>query len=149
MGALALAAALGGCASPKPPPPPTQIDGRIEAAADLNPSVSKRPSPLVVRIYELKSAAAFNAADFVSMYQNDQAQLGAELVAREELMLQPGQRLPYAKTLAPETRYLGVIAAYRDLERARWSAIAPVQPNKKQHVAIVLSDLAVSATVTP
>ena len=59
-----------GCASP---PKPTVVSATLIATATVNPDAHKRPSPLVVRVYELKSAAAFDAADFVSLFERDQA----------------------------------------------------------------------------
>jgi type VI secretion system protein VasD len=139
--ALALTA---GCASG---PKPTQVTGSIAASPRVNPSVSKRPSPLLVRVYELKAATAFNAADFVSLYQRDQAELGADLLAREEMTLAPGETKPLSRTLAPETRFVGVFAAYRDLEHARWRAVVPIAPGQKQQITIQADELAVTATV--
>ncbi|WAC71426.1 type VI secretion system lipoprotein TssJ [Roseateles sp. SL47] len=148
MAALAAAAiialALTACSST---PDPTQVSGSIAATATVNPSVSKRPSPVLVRVYELKAANAFNGADFVSLYQRDQAELGADVVAREEMTLQPGEKRPYTKTLGPDTRFIAVFAAYRDLEHARWRAVVPVQVGKKQKLTIQADELSVSATV--
>ena len=147
--------ALGGCSSmsslnPFGPgaPKPTEVRGSIQASAQLNPSVTKRPSPLLVRVYELKSANAFNSADFISLYQKDQAELGTEMVAREEMTLQPGESRPInKKTLSPETRFIAVFGAYRDLEHARWRAVVPVIAGKKQEVLIQADELSVSASV--
>src|SRR5882672_10974980 len=116
--------ALSSC---KSAPPATPITGSIQGAPELNPSVNQRPSPLLLRLYELKSPTAFNQADFMALYQSDQATLGADLVAREEMMLAPGETRPYKKTLAPETRFIGIVAAYRNLERATWRTIVPVK----------------------
>ncbi len=143
--ALAAAVAVLGCASA---PKPTQVSGSIEASAQINPSVSKRPSPLLLRVYELKSATAFNAADFMSLYQRDQAELAAELVSKEEFTLAPGETRPWAKTLSPDTRFIGVMAAFRDLERSRWRSIVPVTPGKKQQIVIRADALSVTATVS-
>lgn len=129
------------------PLPPTEISGLVQAAPNMNPSVSKRPSPLLVRVYELKSAAAFNSADFVALYQRDQAELGADLVAREEMILNPGDSRPFAKVAAPETRFVGVFGAYRDLDRAKWRSVVAVQPNQKQRIMINADELAISVTV--
>jgi type VI secretion system protein VasD len=134
-----------GCASA---PKPTKVTGSVEASPTINPSASQRPSPLMVRVYELKSPTAFNAADFMSLYQRDQAELGTELVAREELTLAPGETRPWSKTLAPDTRYIGVVAAFRDLEHARWRSIAVVEPGQSKKVVIRADALAVTVTVT-
>jgi type VI secretion system protein VasD len=140
---------LAGCGSPPKPPPPTVVTGSIEAAPQLNPTAAKRPSPVQVRIYELKSAAAFGSADFMSLYQGDQAALGPEMIAREEFTLRPGETRAYTKTLDGDTRFIGVVAAYRDLERATWRTVVPVQLNRTQKLTIRAGELAVSATVAP
>lgn len=144
---LALAAAMlaAGCASA---PKPTKVTGSVEASATINPSTSQRPSPLMLRIYELKSPAAFNGADFMSLYQRDQAELAADLVAREELTLAPGEVRPLSKTLSPDTRYIGVVGAFRDLEHARWRALATVEPGQSKKLVIRADALAVTVTVT-
>lgn len=137
---------LAGCSSA---PKPTVISGSVQASTGLNPSVSQRPSPLLVRVYELKSAAAFSAADFMSLHQSDQTALGADLVAKEEMMLQPGETRPYEKRLSDQTRFVGVFAGYRNLEQARWRAISPVEPNRSQKITIRAEPLAISVTVSP
>ncbi|MDQ2778250.1 MAG: type VI secretion system lipoprotein TssJ [Pseudomonadota bacterium] len=125
----------------------TTVEGNVIAAKDLNPSVSQRPSPLTLRIYELKSDTAFNRADFMSLYQSDQASLGADVLVREEFVVQPGETRPYKKTLNPDTRFIAVFGAYRDLERARWRTVVPVQPGKAQTLTVRADALGVSAQV--
>lgn len=138
---------LAGCGSAPKPPKPTSVVGNIVAAAQLNPTAARQPRPLVVRIYELKSTAAFATADFMSLYQGDQAAIGAEMVSREEMTLQPGQTIPYKKTLSPDTRFIGVVAAYRDLEHATWRTVVAVQPAQEQKLTIQAGELVLSATV--
>src|SRR4051794_33436729 len=132
--ALCLAALLVSACGSKPPPKPASVTGTIEAAAQINPSTSKRPSPLLLRIYELRSVAAFNSADFMSLYQRDQAELAADLVTKEEFVMSPGETKTFAKTLAPDTRFLGVVAAYRDLEHAKWRSSVAIQPSQPHKV---------------
>ena len=143
--ALAIVAALliAGCASP---PKPTIVSATLQASATVNPDVRKRASPLVIRVYELKSGAAFQAADFVSLYERDQATLAAEMGSREEFVLRPGETKPWEKTVAPDTKFIGVMAAFRDIERARWKTMVPVKAGVKNVVTIQASDIAVSAT---
>jgi type VI secretion system protein VasD len=150
MAVLGVVLALAGCASKPPKPPkPTTLAGTIQASAMVNPSSSKRPSPLLIRVYELKSAATFNAADFMALYQRDQAELGADVLAREEYVLAPGEAKNFSKTLAPETRFVGVFAAYRDLEHSKWRTVVPVQPLQNQRLLIEAGELALNATVSP
>jgi type VI secretion system protein VasD len=129
------------CASPPkppPPPPPTIVQASVEALANVNPDARGRPSPVVVKFYELKSLAVFDSADFFSLFERDREILGAELVAREEFQLVPGDRRTFERTLQPDTRYLGVVAAFRDLERSVWRAAVPVTPHKTVPLAIQL-----------
>ncbi len=128
---------------------PTVIAGTVSAAANLNPSVSQRPSPLVIRLYELRALTDFAKADFMALYQSDVATLGSGLVLRDEFTLQPGESRPYQRTLAPETRFVAVFAAYRDVERATWRASAAVQPGRKQTVLLHADSLALSLTIQP
>jgi type VI secretion system protein VasD len=148
LGVAGMLMALGllvGCASG---PKPAVVEGAIEAAAGLNPSINNRPSPLVVRVYELKSPTAFNGADFMSLYQRDQAELGADLVGKEEFTLQPGEkRALVKKTLPAGVQFIGVLAAYRDLDRAQWRAVVPLQPGK-QRLVIRAEERAIAATVS-
>ena len=149
---LAAASLLGaalfgaGCGGAPKPPPPTVVNGTIQASPQLNPSINQRPS---LRVYELKSPAAFNSADFMALYQADQATLAADLVARDEFMLQPAENRPYKKTLGADTKFIGVIGAYRNLEKSTWRAVVQVIPNKPQTLTIRAGDLAVSAEVKP
>jgi len=96
------------------------IEAKLQADAALNPDLDGRPSPLAVRLYELKSLSVFNNADFFNLFEQDVALLGDELQMRDELHFQPGETKTLARDLRPDTRYLGVIGAYRDIENARW-----------------------------
>jgi type VI secretion system protein VasD len=135
---------LGGCASPPKPPPPTIIQAAVDVRPSVNPDARGRPSPVVVRYYELKSLAAFNSADFFSLFERDKETLGAELVDREEFQLKPGDKREFEKKLQAGTHYVAVVAAFRDLEHAQWRATFAVVPEKVSPIAIRLEGSAVS-----
>lgn len=116
---------------------------QLSAGAALNPDARQRPSPLVVRVYELKSAAPFEGADFVSLNDKDAAVLGADLVKREEFVMRPGDARQIAHELAPETCCVGVMAAFRDLERARWRAVVSLVPARDNNVTFTLDGVTV------
>jgi len=144
--ALAVAIGVAGCAAS--PPKPTVVAATLQASASANPDARKRASPLVVRLYELKSSAAFEAADFLSLYERDQATLAAEMGAREEFTLRPGDSKPWEKTVGPDVRFIGVIGAFRDIERARWKAIVPVKANARNVVTIRADEITITGTAT-
>ena len=88
----ALLLVLVGCASPPkppPPPPPTIIQVSLDAQANVNPDTRGRPSPVVVRFYELKTPANFNAADFFCLFERDKETLAADMLTRDEFQLMP------------------------------------------------------------
>ncbi|WP_099794839.1 type VI secretion system lipoprotein TssJ [Variovorax sp. 54] len=130
--ALGLAAAgllMAGCASK---PVVTPISITLTAAADANPDARGRASPLTVRVYALKTPGPFEGADFFSLFEKDQATLGAELVQREEMLLRPGESKKLDLTLPADAKAIGVMAAFRDLDRARWREVRAVTPGQAQ-----------------
>lgn len=130
-------------------PPPARLATAITATPQVNPDARKRPSPVLVRVYELKADTAFNNADFMSLYQGDSATLAADIVYREEFMLQPGETRKLDRLLDEKSRFVAVVAAYRDIEKARWRAITPLAAGSSQQAAVTVDALAVSVAVTP
>lgn len=132
-------------APPPPPPPPTAVQAIVVADSGLNPDHAGRASPIVLRVLELKSLAAFERGDFFSLFDKEREALGAELLAREEIALRPGGQAALAREVQPETRYLGVVAGYRDLERSAWRASVALPRNRLTVVLIRLGRDAVTA----
>ena len=129
-------ALLAGCA--KPPPPPTVIKAVISAQGNVNPDARNRPSPVTVRVYGLKSRAIYDTADFFALYEKDKETLGADLVFKEEFQMMPGENKSLDKLVPGDVVYLGVFAAFRDLERAQWRRVVTVAPQKTSTVQISL-----------
>ncbi|AKJ28868.1 type VI secretion system lipoprotein TssJ [Caldimonas brevitalea] len=137
---LLLAACAGG-------PKPTRVEVQLAGNALLNPDSRNRPSPAMVRVYELKTPAAFESADFFSLFDKDRETLAADLNARDEFVLQPGQTLSFKRDTKPDTRYVAVMVAYRDLEHARWRAVGALNLGKSQVVRINAGPRAVELAV--
>lgn len=133
---------LAGCAST---PKPATIKVSIEVDADVNPDARGRPSPIVLRYFELKTLAAFQGADFFSLFERDKETLGAELVAREELQLMPKDQRKFERKLQLDTRYIDIVAAFRDLERAQWRAAVAVPAEKVTPLTIKVDSRSVTA----
>lgn len=124
---------LAGCAAK---PVVTTVAVTLTAGADANPDARGRASPLTVRVYALKSPGPFEGSDFFSLFEKDQATLGAELVQREEVLLRPGETKKLDFNLPPDAKSMGVMAAYRDLDRARWREVRPVVTGKAQSLDV-------------
>jgi len=65
---LVSALLLSACGSKGGVPPVIKVGTDVEVAAALNPDPSGRPSPLVLVIYQLKSADDFRNKDFFSVF---------------------------------------------------------------------------------
>lgn len=117
---LALAA-CGGSSTPDP----TTVDITITATATINPNSVSDPSPVVVRVYQLKADSAFKGAEFSELFYNDRKVLGGDLLGQKEYNVKPNDKLTYNDTISGETRYIGVIAGFRDIDNATWRLIVP------------------------
>lgn len=124
----------------KPPPPAAAPMLRVDvtAAADANRGPAGQALPIVVRVYELKAQGAFGGADFFSLYDREAKTLGGELIAREELTVAPGQTRQLLRPLDPQARYLGVLGAFRDIDRATWRALVPLVAGKDNNLAVAV-----------
>lgn len=144
---LVFAAALGlaACASA---PKPTVVAATLSTALDANPDGGNRASPLMLRVYELSSRATFDSADFVSLFERDKQVLAGDMVAREEWVMAPGETRAWTRKLPPETKFIGITAAYRDIDRAHWRAVVVMQPLATNTLVIRAEGLALSATAT-
>jgi type VI secretion system protein VasD len=143
LGLIALTGLSAGCAKLFGPKP-TQAAVELHAASTLNPDDSGRPSPLRLRLYELKSVSAFNSADFNSLYQHDKEVLGGDLVVLEEIQVQPGMQKSFTRTLGPDSKFLAVLAPYRKIEQAGWRASIEVPAGKTTPLVLDVGSLAVS-----
>lgn len=142
---VSLLAACAG-APPPPPPKPTIIQASVEAGAAVNPDNKGRASPIVVRVYELRSLAAFNGADFFSLWDREKELLAADMVAKDEFQLRPGEQKKFERNAQPDTKFVAVIAAFRDIERANWRGSVGIAPNQTTPVAIKLDARSVGIT---
>lgn len=149
----AVAAMLCGCSlfSDKEPAPPvpskTAIELTLVASDQLNPDLTGRPSPVAVRIHQLKESDIFNNGDFFSVYDQGQKTLGTGLVNREDLVIAPGANQLSAFEPKPEVRFIGIVAAFRDIENANWRAIVPVTPQRTNKIVVRIDAKTVTASV--
>lgn len=132
---------LAGCSST---PEPTRFAGIIKAAQNINPDRSGRASPVVVWVFELASRAEFEAADYFALVDQDGSYLGEDLISRTEYQLDPGKAIPLKKELSSNTRVLGVVAAFRDIDNARWRSTIDLTQQKENQLQINIDQLAVS-----
>lgn len=125
---------LGGCASSKL----TKLDLKLTASERVNPDLHGRPSPIVVRLIELRHPVAFENADFFSLYERAEQTLPKDFVNSEELELSPGEQVLLKLSVEQGSRYVGVLAAYRDLPHSQWRFVLALPSQRLTRVGLVL-----------
>lgn len=126
-------ACLAGCSSPR-------IDLAVASQPNVNPDHSGRPSPLLVKTFELRNELNFKQTDFQTLFDRPVQALGADLIAADEMTLIPGEARKIAYSPNAETKYLGVVASFRQMERAQWRMIKAVDAEKKNLIALEFND---------
>jgi len=124
---------LSGCASN---PTPTRVEAVVETAPVINPTAGVETAPVVVRVYALSAPSPFDSSDFFSLYESDRQVLGDTLLYREERQLNPGDDWPLEIRLPPNAQYLGVIAAFQQIDKSQWRVLVPIRPKKRTRVTI-------------
>ena len=140
--AAGIAVAAAGCGGkkkePPPPPPAPKPPARLDVEVKTTGNANAGGLPIVVRVYELKSQGAFSSADFFSLYENDAATLADALVSREEMTMAPGQSRAISKELGPGVTYVGVLGAFRDIDKAQWRSLVPVSGDADNQLAVTV-----------
>lgn len=129
---------MAGCSTLSPYSTLTKVNLKLQASDQLNPDLNGRPSPVVVSLFELKHPVAFENADFFSLYEHAKEALSPDMVASEQLELRPGETLELKLTVEEGSRYIGILAAYRDLPDSKWRYTVEVTPQETTDVALIL-----------
>lgn len=132
---------MAGCVSVLERPTYTILD--FKAAQELNPDINNKPSPVVVNVFELASRNVFDSTDFFDLYEDPDAILKGDLVSKKELQYWPGQMNQVKLSLNEDTRFIAVVAAYRDIDNARWRTVISADPRAYDQWRVSLEKLSV------
>ncbi|PKF79718.1 type VI secretion system lipoprotein TssJ [Vibrio sp. vnigr-6D03] len=111
----------------------------ITAASNINPNVEGKPSPVELRIYQLTNSNAFEQADFIQIFNDEQGVLKAELaLARQLPSLLPGETRQEVIPLGTGVKFIGVIAGFADYREAK---------NKVIYEPVVFNSVAINIDV--
>ncbi|MHB8885001.1 MAG: type VI secretion system lipoprotein TssJ [Methylovirgula sp.] len=133
---------LADCASMAPKTTPLKF--LVQADKSINPDEQGNPYPIVLRIYELKQDTQFNQMSYFDLADSDTNKLGADLVAKREIELKPGDTQKFERDTPVETRYIGVIAGFRNIQNAQWRAVGEIKPERGNQIVIQVTAYAVS-----
>ncbi len=113
-------------AAPALASPKRNLQLLVQAQRSLNTDARNASASLALRIYVLRDAGGFEKASFDSLYDDDEATLGSNVLVRESLHLRPGEARELALELSGDARALAVFGAFREIERSQWRAILPL-----------------------
>ena len=122
---------LSACSSMSAPDAPKEASNfelTVVAADNVNPDEKKRASPIQVKIFELKEDAAFSDGDYFSLMNAEKATLAADLLAKEDFILRPGESKVIKRKGNPNTTAIGILAGYYDLPGSTWRQVIKLEP---------------------
>src|SRR5258708_28788939 len=127
---------------------PGTVDLTRSAAEDIDPGAGGRPSPVVLRIYQLAAGTQFQAADFFQLFDKETPTLGPDLAAREEVTVAPGSTRKITIPLKPNAQTIGIAASFRDIDRASWRAANDLPPTQTTRLKAEVQKLQVTLAKT-
>jgi type VI secretion system protein VasD len=139
--------ALGGCGGGTPSVKTTSLEFAIEADQEINPNENGEPSPIVLRVYELKTKSAFEQASFFELLDSDTQKLGPDLVAKREFEVKPGDKSTFTRDSPSDAKHIGVIAGFRQIDSATWRSVVDIVPDRTNSFLIALSSTSVKITL--
>lgn len=113
---------LAACAGPV-----TSVHLSLIAAPQLNPDETGAPNPVQVRVLMLKASDAFTNTDYFQLVDKEKAVLGGDLLAQTNDILRPGQTKALDLPVTPGAKFVGISAAYRNIDQATWRVVAPIR----------------------
>ena len=114
-----------------------QIDFVIDS--DINPDELDTPSPLFIRMYELKTAKMMRRADFIEIYERDKKVLGADMVKVHKLKhFKPGESRTEHFVLQEDTNYVALFGEFLEFKDAKYKLIIPVVANNVFRNSVVI-----------
>ena len=144
---IASTALLSGCSLIKPHPASANLT--IQSAKYLNPNLNGDPSPVVITLYQLKSPYSFKQATFDSLNTNSGKTLSTDLIDKNVIEVRPGSNLSVSQQISPNAQYLGIVAGYRNINKATWKKLIKLvnEPNKETIIHLDLESEALAVSV--
>lgn len=81
----------------------------------------------------------------MALFDQDCTVLASDFVVCEEFVMR-GETKAVDKLMPPKTQAVGVMAAFRDLEPARWRGVALLMPGRDNTVSIHLEGVFIKTT---
>ncbi|HEX8701828.1 MAG TPA: type VI secretion system lipoprotein TssJ, partial [Myxococcaceae bacterium] len=114
---LGFAVIMGACATVKPPPEPCKepppISVLLEASERINPDDRGNSLATIVQVLQLKDIRRLEASEFQDVWQRPKEVLEDDLIATDELTLEPGQTLTRQLSRDEKANFIVVFGVFR------------------------------------
>ncbi len=118
---LLLGLALTACTSA-----PTTLHLTLQAQTNLNPDNTGLPNPVQAHVFLLKNSDTFSNTDYFQFADKEKSVLGGDLLAQRDEFMHPGQTQLLTLPIPKDARFIGVSAAYRNIDQATWRVVTPI-----------------------
>jgi type VI secretion system protein VasD len=108
-----------------------QMNLVIESRAALNQNDAGQSLPVVLHIYQLKDAKAFEKASYAQLLEAGRDVLKDDIPTRTEVTLGPSATVNLSESVADESQYVGVVSFFQDQANAEWHVLIPKSQWKK------------------
>lgn len=98
----------------------------IRASADINPNISGKASPVVVRVYQLSNKLNFENATYDAIFESKHNALGAEYISLNEYLVHPNTNNEVELQISENAKYIGVAVGYRSIDMVNWRTVVAV-----------------------
>ncbi|OMQ25465.1 type VI secretion system lipoprotein TssJ [Serratia oryzae] len=104
----------------------------FSATREANVNQEKKPAPLKISVFYLRSDSGFMSADFFALHNKAAAVLGENLMGTEQFFLLPGgETVKISGEKKSERYYIGVTGEFQDLNNKTWRIIIPIPDPEK------------------
>ncbi|WP_248797403.1 type VI secretion system lipoprotein TssJ [Pseudomonas sp. MWU13-2105] len=144
--------ALPGCSwfwADEPPASEPYIGLSLEATLDSNPDLHGRPSPVIVRLLQLADSKRLEQVELFQSEAAAEQALGRDLLRQESLLLRPGQLQARGFLPTPGTRFIALVAEYRDIDHAQWWAWTEIDPTRPARLTGLIGRQRVALSAAP
>ncbi|MBX2809311.1 MAG: type VI secretion system lipoprotein TssJ [Cellvibrionaceae bacterium] len=102
-------------------------DITIEASTHANMDNNNRPSPIQIKIYELRSRSTFDNLDFDRAFYHAATLLSDQLLSEASYTIQPGELIKHRVNLQKKAKFIAISASFIDIDNARWKHIYKIK----------------------
>jgi type VI secretion system protein VasD len=102
------------------------VEGSIEATSILNPDINGGYKPVNIKVYYLNSDSEFSHANFTDLYKHTDKVLSSSILHISSHQLRPGQTLEIDDKVSSDLKYIGVVAAFMNIQDAKWKTIKAI-----------------------